>query len=165
VFKITGTVADVKFDVAGFRKSVDAAIEKSLRNAAQAWLRAVIPHVPVYTGTARGSLKPLGAFIKVAIPISPVAVRKGMGPDVGASKQEFSFTNTAGQHLFSYSTGVQHFITNNYYNVPLPLRNPTPWGAFERGNEAFMKYLREDIPKRIPRVKPYITFKLITVGN
>ena len=163
MFQITGTITDYKFDSAGFRKSVDSAIRIALRMAAREWLRAVIPHVPVYTGMARGSLQPLGNFLKVAIPISPVASRPGMGVAAGEALGSFEFSNIDGVYSFLYSTGVEHFITNNYYSVPLPLRNPTPWKAFEAGNAAFEAYLAENIPKRIPRVTPYIFAKTKTI--
>lgn len=154
--RITLTLVDLKFDADNFRKTVHATLEKEIRMAARAWLRAVIPRVPVYTGMARGSLQPLGRFLKVAVPISPVAKRKNMGPAVGAAQQSFKFEVKNGKYLFGFNSTVAHYMINEFYSVPLPLRNPTPWQSFEAGRTAFNEYVANELPKKLPRVNNFI---------
>lgn len=162
---IIASFVDLKFDEKGFRKSVDMLMEQQMRMAARAWLRAVIPHVPVYTGMARGSLQPLGKFLKVSVPINPYAFRKGMGPAAGASKSLFSFTKTNGIYTFEFDSQVMHYKINEFYNVPLPLIHPTPWRSFEYGNAAFQKYVSTALLRRIPRANNFIKATWVTVNR
>jgi hypothetical protein len=156
---------DLKFDANGYRKSVDALMEQQMRMAARAWLRAVIPHVPVYTGMARGSLRPLGQFLKVSVPISPIATRKGMGIGAGESKSWFKISKSGGNYTFEYNSSVAHYEINEFYNVPLPLTHPTPWHSFKYGDEAFNEYARTKMPPRIPRVQDFIKVGSIIVSR
>lgn len=154
---------DLKFDDKGFRKSVDAAMQTQLRMAAREWLRAVIPHVPVYTGMSRGTLQPLGRFLNVAIPIRPVAVRKGYSIETGAAASSFSFTKEGGSFYFTWTNEVLQYQINEFHRVPLPLRHPTPWRSLTAGQRAFDAYAKNVIPKRIPRVNDFITANSIIV--
>lgn len=60
MFEITPFFTRVDIDLIGYKKSLDKIMTVQIRQAAREWLRAVIPRVPVYTGTSRGSLQPLG---------------------------------------------------------------------------------------------------------
>lgn len=164
--KFRGRLSFPKLDVTKYTEALEEAIETQIRQAAREWLRAVIPKVPVWTGTARGSLQPLGRFLRVAIPISPVARRKGMGPEVGASKGTFKFQRRGRRFVFTASSTVDHFIQNNFYQAPTPpfhLKEPTPWKAFEAGDEAFIRYIKANLVKRIPKLKEFIKYKTLVV--
>lgn len=156
---------DMKFDIVGFRKSVQAALEIQIRNAAREWLRAVILHVPTFTGETRGSLQPLGKFLRVAVPISPVAVRKGHSPATGAQQQLFTFSYVNGIYTFEYQSNVLQYKINEFYDVShiIPLRTKVPWDSFIYGNAAFQAYAKNVIPKRIPRVTDFIKYDSIIV--
>lgn len=156
--RITLSFTNLQFDAASYKKALHDTLEKEIRMAARAWLRAVIPRVPVYTGTARGSLQPLGRFLRVAVPISPVAKRKNMGPSVGSREQDFKFTSENGKYLFIFSSEVAHYKINEFYSVPLKLRNPTPWLSFEAGRQAFDQYLTTELPKKLPNASNFLRF-------
>lgn len=166
-----GRLSYPTFKIGLFNAALRAAAETQVRQAAREWLRAVIPLVPVWTGTARGTLQPLGRFLRIAVPISPVAVRKGMGPDVGASMTRPYYFNRVGDRFyFRFNTDVAHFIQNEFYNAPNPpfrLRHPTPWNAVEAGNRAFEAYLRTTLPQRIPKLRDYFKYKVVRIepGN
>jgi hypothetical protein len=149
------------FKSAKYTEALQAEVEVQVRQAARAWLRAVIPLVPVFTGTARGSLQPIGRFLRVAVPIRPIAVREGMGPDVGAAQGKFKFEQRGKRFVFTFDPGVFHFIQNEFYHAedpPFHLTHPTPWNATEVGNAAWEAYVEHILPQRLPRLKDYIKF-------
>ncbi len=76
MIELKGFFTKLTLDPGRYTKTLDKSMNVQLRQAARAWLRAVILKVPVWTGMSRGSLRPLGAFLRVAVPISPVASRK-----------------------------------------------------------------------------------------
>jgi len=167
MLKFRGRISFPKLDAAKYTQALEDAVETQMRQAAREWLRAVVPKVPVWAGTSRGSLQPLGRFLRVAIPINPLVQRKGAGPNVGASKSSFKFERIGRRFIFSVSTGVDHFIQNNFYEAPNPpfhLKEPTPWKAFEAGEEAYLKYIKENLTKKIPKIKNFIRYKTIVVG-
>lgn len=164
--KFRGRLSFPKLDVTKYTEALEEAVETQIRQGAREWLRAVIPKVPVWTGTAKGSLQPLGRFLKVAIPISPVARRQGRGPAAGASQGSFKFQRVGRRFIFSAETTVDHFIQNNFYEAPSPpfhLKEPTPWKAFEAGDEAFIRYIKANLVKRVPKLKDFIRYKTLVI--
>jgi hypothetical protein len=146
-----------------------------MRNAASEWLRAVIPKVPVYTGTSQGTLMPLARLVRVALHPSPRAVRPNLGPVVGASlapQTPAAYFPAPRDHvyLFKFTTDVAHFIYNNLQHAPNPpfnLLHETPWYATEAGNRAFNAYLRDEMPRRVKllRLKDFISYSSISYGR
>jgi len=167
MFKITGQLAKLQFRKVAFSNTLHNKMKVQLRQAARAWLRAVIPKVPVFLGTARGTLQPLGRFLRVAVPISPVENRRGKGPAFGAREQQFSFTARKFTYTFKWDTTLSHFIINEFFNVQasfgIPLRNPTPWGAINAGKIAFEEYVKTVVPRRIPRLTDFIKTTLLRI--
>ena len=165
-----GRLSFPRFDAKKFTDALRDLAEAQVRQAAREWLRAVIPKVPVFTGTARGTLMPLGRLIRVAVPISPKAVRPNRGPGVGASLTTGRYFYREGNRFyFRFNTDVSHFIYNNLQPAPDPpfrLINETPWYATQAGNEAFNRYLAEELPKRakLLRLRNFIKFESISYG-
>lgn len=161
MLKFTGRLVYIKFNKEKFNKTLDEKLHIQLRNAARAWLRAVIPNVPVYTGMARGSLAPLGRFLHVAVPISPIASRPGKSPEAGEQHSEFKFYRRSGQFVFSWNTTVLHYLINEFNDMSgiLPLTHPTPWHSIAAGNAAFKLYVEQVIPKRLPNLGDFIEFE------
>jgi hypothetical protein len=146
-----------------FGKTLDGYLQVQLRQAAREWLRAVIPRVPVYTGTARASLKPLGRFLRVAVPIRPVASRPGMGQFAGESQGIFEFKNERFVYTFTIGTGVRHYVTNEFYDVRPKIHlqhEPIPWQSHAAGQAAFLRYVNSTIPKRMPSIKDFLEIKV-----
>lgn len=161
-----GEFALLELDEKAFKKNLDYTIKTQIKQAARAWLRAVIPRVPVFTGTARGSLQPLGRFLRVAVPISPVANRENRGPSVGRENSSFVFHRDGPYlHTFEWNTEVVHFIINEYNNMSgiLPLKNPTPWHAIKAGETAFNKYAEDTASKSLPKLEDYIRARTLRV--
>lgn len=162
--RFRGRFSIPKLDGKKFTEKLIDELQTQQRQAAREWLRAVIPKVPVWAGTARGSLQPLGRFLKVSVPINPVAKyadKIDNGIAYGASKSKFQFSRRGQRFVFTIDVGVEHFILNNFYkrpNPPFRLKEPTPWRAFEAGDDAYTAYIRDVLPKRVPRIKDYIKF-------
>jgi hypothetical protein len=165
VINIGGTFTKLSIDPGRFTKTLDKTMEVQLRQAARTWLRAVILRVPVWTGTARGTLRPLGQFLRVSIPISPVKFKKGFGPDVGARKSLYDFSKRGTTYAFEFDQELAYYSLNDFFQVNLPLRNPTPWGSFKAGEAAFNKYIATELPKRLPKVEDILTQTEIHIGG
>ena len=145
------------FGIKGFRADLTKLGEVEVRQAAREWLRAVIKEIPTYTGTARGTFKPLGQFLKVAIPKStPVSNRKSkriqgrtykLGPAAGAQYgTDFDFTQNAFKFGFNYTVELPYIWWNSFGPGPPQLKKPTPWFAIQQGTTAFGNHLREEMP-------------------
>jgi len=165
MYEIKGFYTNVTIDTDRYTKTLDAMMKVQMRQAAREWLRAVIEKVPVWTGMSRGSLKPLGRFLRVAISIRPVAKRKGMGPGAGEAFQSFSFGVQGTTYSFEFDEGVEHYLINEFHDVShsIPLRTPGPYHSFEAGNQAFIRYVENEMPKRFPRVEKFIVQKRIGI--
>jgi len=160
MIQLHGFYTRFTIDVQKYTKTLDAAMDVQMRQAARAWLRAVITKVPIWTGMAQGSLRPLGTFLKVAIPITPVAFRKGMGPDAGAAKSSFVFKKEGNKYIFRFTEGVAHYTINEFYDVPnVKLRTPGPWRSFKEGELAWDDYIQNELPKRLPKLEMFIVQK------
>lgn len=155
----------IKIDKRGYSEALGKAVDVQMRQAARAWLRAVMFNIPIYTGMARGSLLPVGRFLSVAIPIKPVAKRKYGDAAAGAALSSFKFERDDGfVWTFSFSTEIPHFLINEF-NVGLgspPLRHPTPWKSMEAGKIAWTEYLTTELTRKIPKITDWIT--LVQIG-
>lgn len=149
-----------------YTKTLDKTMEVQLRQAARAWLRAVIVKVPVWTGMSRGSLIPLGAFLRVKIPITPVASKPGMGPLAGSLRSSFNFTKRGTSYSFEFDESVAHYTINEFFDVShtIKLITPGPYNSFRFGAAAFQAYVTNELPKRLPRVEDVIVTKRIVLG-
>lgn len=160
MLEIRGFGTKINVDVGRMTKTLNENMSIQMRQAARAWLREVITHVPVWTGTSKGSLQPIGRFLNVQIPISPRVTRKGMGPDVGAKASAFKFYREKSKHFFKIDINVAHYAVNEYHNVNLTgqfhLTTPGPYHSFEYGEMAFEDYVRNTMPGRLPRLETFI---------
>lgn len=153
---VIGSIPGLRFDWRRYMADLDAALRLQLVLAARAWLRAVILSVPSWTGQSRGSLQPIGRFIGIAVPspVSPTAPGDRSG--LGQSQQAFNFTAAGGIYMMHWETHVPHYLINEYYNVPLPLLNPTPWLSLESGERAWYAYLHANLLRNLPNPAAYI---------
>lgn len=172
--RFSGQFTYVDFDEKGYRKSYDEAMDTQMRQAARAWLRALLtarlPIIrrghgdsigipPVWTGTARGTLLPLGRFLKVAIPIRPIAKRTGKGPEVGAAMGKYFFGKNKGRYYFRFSTQLAYFTANEFHQSNLNLTHKTPWNGLKAGQVAFKAYVENVMPGKLPKIADSIRYK------
>jgi hypothetical protein len=168
MFRVFGDLKKLKFQSQAYTTALDTACQVQIRQAARAWLRAILSRglPPVFTGTARGTLKPLGQYLRVAIPISPVAFRKGKGPGVGASLGRFEFLAQNFRYTFEWDTDLFYYHINEFSSfVPgFHFRTPIPWHSMAIGQAAFEEYIRTVLPDRIPKVKDFIDVITTKIG-
>jgi hypothetical protein len=159
MLKFSIKLTNLEINTGQFTDDLAKFLEIQSRKAAREWLRAVLLKVPVFTGEARGSLKPLGQFLKVAVPIKPVAIRKGHSPETGAAQSSFSFSKISPYYIeFIFNEAVVHYLINEFYDVNPPINLthlPRPWFSFNDGKIAYQKYLKEAIKTRFPRIQSY----------
>ena len=168
MLRAEGVVSFPKFDVNKFTKTLNETVETQMRMAAREWLRAVVPLVPVYTGTAKGTLRPLGQFLRVAVPIKPLKSRKGLGPEVGATASSFEFGRQGNTFTFKWNHTINYAIINEFYSRPNPpfrLTNPTPWNAIVAGNAAWDAYVKTTLPKKVPKLADFMEFQSQRLGG
>jgi hypothetical protein len=167
VFTVKVKLIYIKLNKGEFNKTLIKNLEKLNREAARAWLKAVITRVPVWSGEARGSLRPLGQFLKEAIPINPSsspgalrAMAAGHTAAAGEAQGSFEFKIEGGRRVvFIFNTQVVHYLINEYYPAPEPnnLITETPWYSFRAGRIAYDQYITQNLKTSIPRIKSYIT--------
>jgi hypothetical protein len=163
VFAIETGFSKLEFDHKRYVGDFKAKLKDELRQALRAMLRATMVRVPVYTGMARGSLRPLGRFLNEHVPISPVAQRKKMGIREGEALGSVEIDDSTYDISVKINIGVLHYAINEFFNVPLPLKNPTPWESFRVGREAYKRYLRQNLKQNLPRIKKYVSRKRIVL--
>lgn len=161
------SITKVAFKKAEFTKTLDEACATQVRQAARAFLRAAVEKVPNYTGMARGSLQPLGRLLNVAVDAQFTSRAKKHGHKSRISQgnalgqNAFNFVNTKGSHTFEFSIPDFHYAINEFFNVQatwgIPLTYPTPWDSMGAGLDAFNQYLKDNLSKRIPKIKDYTT--------
>lgn len=162
--RFTGTITTV--DLSEMKKTWNETLEVELRHAARAWLKAILtaklPSIkpgrpasegvpPVWTGTARGSLMPLGRFLRIKVDVKPIAWRSGRGPTVGSNKSKFEFVNTPGRYHFRFSTQLAYMVFNEFNQSNLKLTYKTPWGMMKIGQAAFKDYCDTVMPDKMQK--------------
>lgn len=158
-------IKGLKLNKGKFVKTFDEDMKVQIRQAARAWLRDIIEHIPVYSGMSIASLLPLGGYLHVAIPInvnpSSLTHRYGNEPHGIAAGQlagGYAFLDDNFKYTFQFSTDVPQFIINDIstgLGSP-PLLNPTPWNATEQAGFAFQNYLNENLKERVPKVSDFV---------
>lgn len=138
---------ELEVDLVTAKKTVNKLMGRTIREATRRWLRAVLLAVParggfpVLHGEAKGSLQPLGEFLRVAVPVRPVKLpyRTGIGRGSGLHfdiKDDDPITYV---YHFKWRTEVLHYQINEFYHT-IP---HSPWLTTVAGEAAFFKYLEE----------------------
>jgi hypothetical protein len=159
MYTMFGTLQFLDFDKPGYLKTRDEALKVQMRNAAREWLKAVIPKVPVWTGTAIGTLQPLGRYLRVAVPISPVVERENKGPGFGDALGGFDFDDAGNTYTFEFTNFLAYFKFNDQNNANaygFHLTHDSPWHAMDAGQAAFEKYIEDVLPQRMPNIADFI---------
>lgn len=141
----------IDFDLAAYLAVVDKNAKDLMHEAARAWVKAAIAKVPVYTGIAVSSLKPIGAFANQAIP-SGGHTRKT--PFRGSKEGHFQFTDKNFIYEFEVSTDVFYYLINEFYDVSqyIHLQHPGPWGSFAAGDAAAAKVIEDGRGRIFPDI-------------
>ena len=183
---LKGTLATPKFQLVKFTKVLKSAMEIQQRQAIRAWLRAVLSKTPTYTGTARGTYRPIARVIgKVAVrpgSISKQARAKiasgtriqgknyNLGFNAGGQYSDHSITQKYSKVLlryeFIFQQDLPYAVWNDIYPAPAWITLPSnpPWHALDAGRDAWEQYMQTEAPKHVPNANQFISFKRVKVG-
>lgn len=161
MFRIISRFDKLEFNKNEWTERTKKQLETQMRQGLREMLRVVIQEVPVYTGMARGSLMPVGKFLRIAIPISPDPIAQykhpGKNPDAGAALTSFEFVTRGISPQFTLDIGTLHYQLNEFRRSKLKLRHPTPWNSFKKGRRAYVRYLKNNLLRRVTRLTRYIS--------
>jgi hypothetical protein len=155
-------------------KTLKETLSRQIRQALRAFLRAAIPRIPVDTGESRGSLLHLSRLLRVKNTIKPRRFRT-----VTVDGKQYTIDNTELLKTKNKDTGAaQTFVNgrrssnltkNNMFNVNKTTFNfkfktdilqidihDDKWGAFKAGRSAFIEYLEEVAPTKMPSIINFI---------
>lgn len=173
MIEVIGGLHLLQLDKAKYTRSLNRALGIVIREAAREWLRAVITSVPsrggfpVLTGAAKSTLAPLGRFLRVAIgDTSPVGKLDRRSEGEKASSFKITDDKTASSDFvyeFEWSNDILHYYLNEFYQMPTVASSP--WHSLDAGRAAFIKYVEENLPKRIPNIADYISPQVIQTGD
>lgn len=127
--------------------------EQILRETARTWLRFMLTEIPVETGMAKGTLKPLGQFLRVAVPISPVRKEyysklEGGIQNIafGAEKSAYSIDYNNGIYTFEWDTETRHYWLKEFYGGDaIPGQD-----LIQLADDEAQNYLIDALSRRIP---------------
>ena len=168
------------FDIDRFNQAVFDHGVRTIRAAGRAFCKELVKRVPVWSGMALASLRPLARAVRFALPIVPVdgaPDRRALGESLGGSISSLApganmFSSGADMVFsFEWKTLVKHFNINEQMNVNTlrnpktgkrlyHLKHPGPWHAIPAAQEA----AQEEIDKRIskcPKPTDYSVHKIL----
>ena len=149
-----------KFDAKKFSRTLRKELSTQTRQAARAFLRRTIVKIPVDTGQARGTFLPLGRFLRVAVPIGGAQPEANKSASTGSSGEKqmlFQFSLDNQGSYFEIEPQLFYFWWNDFFAHHYPKGQlPTPWESLEAGKDAFIDYMRNVAPSRLPKLKDFI---------
>jgi hypothetical protein len=169
--RMSGYLMGLKFAKDPYKKKLDEAIQRLIRECAREWLRAMIVRIPVWTGHTKGSIKfasgtngNLGRYLNVSIPISPHPgaarqIRQGKTAASGGRKGRYSFTVQNHVYRFYFRSDVIYFLQNDFFartdRGAGGQQILAPWGSAEAGAAAFRAALIAG-KRKLPRIQDAI---------
>lgn len=158
------------------------------RQAVRAWLAEVVKHIPGYTGTARGTLVPVGRLVgriiqkfRAGDPLGdPERAKKKKFIHIGGRTLSAGFqfgAHYASATMGTYLTGRKIINTFTFDNtLPYVARNDLsgpppgfimpsnpPWFSHNKAKRAWVRYVLTVIPKRLPLPSEFIKITTLRV--
>jgi hypothetical protein len=152
-----------KVDFEKYRQVLHERLSQAITDGAREWLTSVLREstavgMPVWSAASMSTFAPLASQVNYAIALSPVSgVSSRVDVGIGASSSNngvFEWGETPGHYSFTYSTGLEHLIVNEYNNANayinpntgspyFHLTNPGPYHFQEKGEKAFRQSVSE----------------------
>jgi hypothetical protein len=187
--KVKGQVALFKVNSEKlFAAALKVAVEENKKAVAR-WLKVVLTYIPTYTGTARGTLKPVARQVKVSLSKFGPAGAKGVlrrakkkkkityrgktftaGFSAGEKYAQAQFSSVRrGNDIvntFEYTNNLGYVAYNEQNSQPpgfiLP-SNP-PWRYNIKAVVAWRKHILIEVPKRLPSLMNSVKVTKLKVG-
>jgi hypothetical protein len=153
-----------KFHSAAYLKKQQENFTKLLRDATKVFVERASKRVPVYTGMARSSFRPLGDFVGADVEVNPVTGRKSWAdytrdPASGYASGAFEFMYGPKSYYFIFKSSVFHFKLHEKYSI----RGTPQWHSFRVGIFAFTGYLHKNWKSRIVPLKTHIVLNTVRI--
>lgn len=159
--KFVGKFRAIELDLPRFKKEFAKELQEVLELSAIAWLNAVTRVVPVWSGAARSTFKPLADRISFQLAVAPKSTapdRRSEGESEGTG--EFDIDIPKGKFFFRYSTTLEHLIFNEFNANPAndpkafaPQRiTGTPYGFLEKAQQAWQR-VADTVRLPVPQIK------------
>ena len=147
-----------KFDAKKFTEAFKKKALVQTRQGMRVFLRTILDAdlPPVLSGEARGSLKPLGRFLRVAVPIS---VKRGSKNRIAKGEAQGIEPVVKTLRLgisVRFGTKVEHYIRNDIISETGNFQKPRPWNSFELGTKAFDEFILKNLNKLQPALKSFL---------
>jgi hypothetical protein len=137
--RFKGSFSTIKLDVPGYTAALDARMQEVLEEGARQWVAAATGRVPLWTGMARASLRPITKLVNGSIVLSPLRDKSRI-PE-GERLGDASLTARFPEYKLSISTSVTHFVIQDDNRVSRGGSPSAPWKAFDAGNAALQAVL------------------------
>lgn len=132
--KFRGSFSTIKLDVTQYTAALDAEMQQTLEKGAREWVAAATGRVPIWSGMARASLRPISKLANGNIVISPLMAKSRIpeGERLGSAELTARFP----EYKLSIATSVTHFVIQDTTRVRRGGSPRAPWNAFAAGNAA-----------------------------
>ncbi len=146
--KFKGKFLGAKIDIPVYKRQLQEAMVNALHEGANAWLRAVVGKVPLWSGMARASLLELRELVSGVIVFSPLKAKSRIpkGRSLGKATQVFENDRVT----ITIETNVPHYTAQE---VSSGISPTAPWRSLQAGAVAF-RQSTQNFRLLVPKLKP-----------
>lgn len=179
MLKVSGKIARLKFNAKRYNAAVLKQLSIEQKRAVTAWVKAVAHSIPVYTGTALGTIAPVGKTVGyILVPLGRNTTKKffyykgkkyplgfGMGKTYQEHSLDMELVGNKATYIFRFSEKLPYVVWNTMYPAPVSinLTHSTPWHALQKGIAAYVQYAKTEIPKNLPKHFKFLHVKVVKV--
>jgi len=181
--KIKLAVPDI--DMKKYHGQLKMIMKEENEKAVIKWLKSVLRKTPTYTGTARGTYKPIGKVVGYAVRRGRSTAKSNwrdkkyfvyngkkyrLGFEQGQRYQDHKIRLKATRNkittLFIFDQMLPYVLWNEKYPAPvwMNLIRSTPWHALKAGRKSYENHYRRHVYKRLHAVKLIIGQKVVKSG-
>jgi hypothetical protein len=146
--KFKGRLFGAHIDVPRYQQQLQGAMEDALHDGANAWLRAVVGKVPLWSGMARASLLELSELVSGTVVFTPLRAKSRIpqGRRLGSAEQLFENDRIT----ITIRTDVPHYSRQETSSGVSPT---APWRSLQAGAAAYMLAI-QNFRATAPILKP-----------
>ncbi len=145
--RFKGRFFGARIEITAYQRQLQEAMVDALHEGANAWLRAVVGKVPLWSGMARASLLELRELINGVIVFSPLKAKSRVpkGRALGTATQSIENDRVT----ITIETNVPHYTAQE---VSSGISPTAPWRSLQAGAAAFRQSTQTFRPL-IPKLK------------
>lgn len=143
------TARQAQFNKAGYLRRIEKGLQTARYEAIRAFVETLIENVPLWEGTARGSIIPAARLVNVIVDTTPNTpngyVHPGRGAGVGEALGSARIFGNQYRLGFEWYSEVPHYEVNEWSSPPFPLIHPTPWHSVSEASDAFHQAFADQV--------------------